>query len=265
MNPSQTNSPGDNPQREKSMAQSCLLAPSDSTRRPCKMQPTVGEECLIRLDLFGIVPFRFGLVTLVMQSVILAGVFFALPLFLQVVVGLDALETGIRLLPVSLTLFVVSVFGSQFLLRFSPKRVVQIGLLIILAAVVVVLGTIEPEVDGTDFAISMALFGVGVGMLSAVLGNLIMSTVGPGDRDDASGLTNAGGQLGQSLGTAVIGTVVVATLTSVFVAGVTGDERVSPDVAASIEREAEAELSFVSDEEIDPRILGGGWVGGVGS
>jgi len=91
-----------------------------------------------------------------------------------------------------------------------------------------------------------------------VLGNLIMSTVGPGDRNDASGLTNAGGQLGQSLGTAVIGTVAVATLTSVFVAGVIGDERVPPDVAASIEREAEAELSFVSDEEIRGYLEEGG-------
>lgn len=210
----------------------------------------MGEECLVNLDLFEIVPFKSGLVTLVMQSVILAGVFFALPLFLQVVVGLNALETGIRLLPVSLTLFVVSVFGSQFLLRFSPKRVVQISLLTILAAIVVVLGTIKPELGGLDFGISMALFGVGVGMLSAVLGNLIMSTVTGRDRNDASGLTNAGGQLGQALGTAVIGTVVVATLTSAFIGGVTKDERIPPEVAASIESEAEAKLNFVSGEEV---------------
>ncbi len=217
-----------------------------------------GEATLVRLTMFENVPFRSGLVMLVMQSVILAGVFFALPLFLQVVLGLNALDTGVRLLPVSLTLFVVSVFGSQFLLRFSPKRVVQVGLLVILTAIVVVLGTIKPDVDGSDFALAMALFGIGIGMLSAVLGNLIMSTVNSNERNDASGLVNAGGQLGQSLGTAVIGTVVVATLTSVFIGGVAADDRVPAEVAEAIEVQAQAGLNFVSDEDLDGYLTDAG-------
>ena len=152
-----------------------------------------GRVPLLRIKLFAISPFRAGQVMLVMQSLILAGAFFALPLYLQVVLGLDALETGVRLLPVSITLFIVSVLGSQFLLRYSPRLVVRIGLVVMLAAIVVMLAAIKPELDGFDFGLSMALFGIGVGMLSAVLGNLIMSSVGPRDRNDASGLTNAAG------------------------------------------------------------------------
>lgn len=181
------------------------------------------------------------------------------------VIGLDALETGIRLVPVSVTLFLVSVLGSQFLLRFSPRLVVRLGLVIILAATVVLLATIKPSLDGFAFGLSMALFGIGVGALSAVLGNLIMSAVRAPDRNDASGLTNASGQLGQALGTAIIGAVVISALASGFVSQVASDERIGPGVAEAVEIELAAGISFVAPEEIragaegagaDPELVG---------
>ena len=65
-----------------------------------------GSDPLVHLDLLQIPPLRSGLIGLFSQNLILMGVFFVVPLYLQLVLGLDALETGIKMLPISITMFV---------------------------------------------------------------------------------------------------------------------------------------------------------------
>jgi hypothetical protein len=115
---------------------------------------------------------------------------------------------------------------------------------------VVLLASIKPELDGFDLGLSMALFGVGVGTLSAVLGNPIISSVGPRDRNDASGLTNAAGQLGQAPEVAVIGAVVISALASGFVPQIVSDERLEPGVAEAVKVELADGVSFVAASEV---------------
>jgi hypothetical protein len=78
-----------------------------------------GRDPLVHFDLFKIVPLRSGLGTFLIQNLVLMGIFFVMPLYLQLVQGLDALETGIRLLPVSIAMLVTSLAGSQ--LASSPR------------------------------------------------------------------------------------------------------------------------------------------------
>ena len=62
------------------------------------------------------------------QNLILMGIFFVVPLYLQLVLGLDALETGIKMLPVSITMFVTSAVGSRLSNRFPVRTIVRTGL-----------------------------------------------------------------------------------------------------------------------------------------
>ena len=75
-----------------------------------------------------------------MQQLILLGTFFVLPVYLQVVLGLDAFETGKRLFPMSVTMFVAAMLGPKLAAGFAPKRVAQAGLLALVVASVVLLG-----------------------------------------------------------------------------------------------------------------------------
>jgi hypothetical protein len=158
--------------------------------------------------------------------------------YLQVVLGLDAFETGKRLFPMSVAMFIAAMAGPKLAAGIAPKRVAQAGLLALVVASVVLLGTIDVELDRTEFGLALALFGVGAGLLLSQLGNVIMSSVDPAKTNEAGGLQGTAQNLGASLGTALIGAVLIAALSSGFVDRVEQNEAVPAPV-----RERVAELS----------------------
>ena len=87
-----------------------------------------GRDTLLDRSLLRIAQLRAGLTTLMMQQLILLGTFFVLPVYLQVVLGLDAFETGKRLFPMSVTMFAAAMLGPRLAAGFAPKRVAQAGL-----------------------------------------------------------------------------------------------------------------------------------------
>src|SRR5215217_2079500 len=92
-----------------------------------------GRDTLLDRALLRIVPLRAGLLTLMMQQLILLGTFFVLPVYLQVVLGLDAFETGKKLFPLSVALFVAALACPRLARGLAPKRVAQAGLLALAA------------------------------------------------------------------------------------------------------------------------------------
>ena len=111
-----------------------------------------GRDTLLDRSLLKIEQLRAGLTTLMMQQLILLGTFFVLPVYLQVVLGLDAFETGKRLFPMSVTMFVAAMAGPRLAAGLAPKRVAQAGLVALVIASVVLLGTIDVELNETGFA-----------------------------------------------------------------------------------------------------------------
>ncbi len=87
-----------------------------------------GRDRLLDTALLGISQLRAGLSTLVGQQLVLMGTFFVIPVYLQVVLGLDAFETGKRLLPLSVAMLVFALLGPRMAARRSPRTVAQIGL-----------------------------------------------------------------------------------------------------------------------------------------
>src|SRR3954449_9881059 len=175
-----------------------------------------GRDTLLDRSLLTIRQLRAGLTTLMMQQLILLGTFFVLPVYLQVVLGLDAFDTGKRLFPMSVTMLIAAMAGPRLAARVAPKRVAQAGLVALVVASAVLLGTIDVELNGTWFAIALALFGVGAGLLLSQLGNVIMSSVDESKTNEAGGLQGTAQNLGASLGTALIGSVLIAALTTGF-------------------------------------------------
>ncbi len=216
-----------------------------------------GQDPLVRLGLFESRPLRSGVTMTLAQNTILAGTFFALPLYLQLTLGFDAFDTGVRVLPVSIAVLLTSVGGANLLLRFPPRRVVRIGLLVLLVGIGVMLSTIEPELEGFTFGLSMALLGCGIGILAAVLGNLVQSAVGERDRSEAGGLYNTATQLGTAFGTAAIGAIVISGLASSFTSEVVADERISAEISAEVEVSLSAGVSFVSSDNVREIIEAG--------
>jgi Na+/melibiose symporter-like transporter len=218
-------------------------------------QERKGRDVLLDRSLLKIVPMRAGLTTLMMQQLILLGTFFVLPVYLQVVLGLDAFETGKRLFPMSVTMFIAAMAGPKLAAGLAPKRVAQIGLLALVAASLVLLGTIDVELNKTEFGFALALFGVGAGLLLSQLGNVIMSSVDPSQTNEAGGLQGTAQNLGASLGTALIGAVLIAALTSGFIDRVQNNPAVPPPVRERVASLEEKGIPVVPVDEVEQAAL----------
>ncbi|MEU1213871.1 MFS transporter [Streptomyces sp. NPDC005790] len=209
-----------------------------------------GADPLVHLALLSRPVLRSGLTMLLSQNLILLGLFFAIPLYLQVVQGFDAFETGLRLLPVSAAMLATSLCGSSLGRTVGPRRVVRLALVILAAAVVWLLATIDPVVDDAQFAGAMAVLGVGVGLLASQLGNIVQSGVGEEERSEAGGLQFTAQNLGSALGTALIGSILVGALANAFTTQVADDPRLSPAAREQVGVRLQAGITFVSTEQV---------------
>jgi MFS family permease len=210
-----------------------------------------GLEPLVHLRLLRISPLRGGVAMLLAQNMVLMGIFFTIPLFLQIVQGLDALETGVRMLPASAGLFLSAIAGSALAARLPPRTLVRAGLAIVFLAILLLLGTIEPELDNGGFLIAMGVLGVGMGLVVSQLGNVVQSAVGDADRSEAGGLQNTAQQLGSSLGTALLGAIVITGLIGAFTSNVAADPQISAEVSQQVQVKVSAGASFVAASEVE--------------
>ena len=217
-----------------------------------------GLDALLDRTLLRIETLRAGLSTLMMQQLILLGTFFVLPVYLQVVLGLDAFETGKRLFPMSVTMFIAAMLGPRLAAGFAPKKVAQAGLIALVAASLLLLSTIDVELNGAVFALALAVFGVGAGLLLSQLGNVIMSSVDPDKTNEAGGLQGTAQNLGASLGTALIGAVLIAALTSGFVSRVEENPAVKGPVSDRIAQVAEKGVPVVPVDDVEQAVLDAG-------
>jgi EmrB/QacA subfamily drug resistance transporter len=182
-----------------------------------------GEDPLLDVALLRVAQLRGGLMMLGAQQLLLMGTFFVLPVYLQIVLGYDAFETGVQLLPLSVAMLVAALLGPKLAERMSPRRVVQLGVLAVCVAALVLLGTVDVELDEPSFRVALAAFGAGAGLLASQLGNVIMSSVGPSRTSEAGGLQGTAQNLGASLGTALIGAILLTGLTTGFQTRVADD------------------------------------------
>jgi MFS family permease len=222
-------------------------------------QERLGRDSLLELAMLRIETLRAGLTTLGMQQLVLLGTFFVLPVYLQVVLGLDALETGKRLVPMSVTMLIAALSGARLAARMSPRRVAQIGLGALALGEVILLMTLDVELNETGFALGLAVVGAGAGLLASQLGNIIMSSVDPAMTNEAGGLQGTAQNLGASLGTALIGSVLLLGMTSGFVTGIEDNPALSPEVRSAVTTAAtENGLAVIPVDQVEAIAISAG-------
>lgn len=175
---------------------------------------------LLQVSMFSIAQLRSGLAVLMSQYMITAAVFFVIPIYLQIILGYDALQTGLKIFPLSVALIVFSVVGTRMVAKRSPKQIVRIGQALLVAGTVALLVSLNETLNSVPFACAMFLVGAGLGLLASQLGNVNMSAVSEAQTSEVGGLQGVFQNLGSSLGTALIGSVMIATLTSGFLTSV---------------------------------------------
>jgi MFS family permease len=213
-----------------------------------------GKETLVRPGFLRNRQLSGGLLMFFFQYLVQAGVFFVVPLYLSVCLGLSALETGARLLPLSITLLAAAIGIPKLLPNISPRLVVRIGLLALFAGTVVLLAGLDPGAGAEIVLVPLLLIGLGIGALASQLGAVTVSAVPDNESPEVGGVQNTATNLGASLGTALAGSIMIGAVTAAFLTNVQG----SSAIPSRVKEEAHVQLAggvpFVSDADLEAAL-----------
>jgi EmrB/QacA subfamily drug resistance transporter len=213
-----------------------------------------GGEPLFDPSILGNRQLAGGLSMFFAQFMVQAGVFFAVPLFLSVVLGLSSLQTGLRILPLSIALLVAAAAIPRLAPRANPRRVVRLGLLSMIIGILFLVAGMSPGVNAAVVAIPMLLMGLGLGALASQLGAVTVSAVPDSESAAVGGLQNTATNLGASLGTALIGSVLIATLSASVLAGIQSNPDVPDSVKTQASTQLEGSVPFLSDAQLSDAL-----------
>jgi MFS family permease len=213
-----------------------------------------GQEPLVRPAMLRNSQLVGGLVMFCCQFMIQAGIFFVVPLYLSVCLGLSALATGARLLPLSVALLVAAIGIPRLWPKARPRLVVRSGLLALLAGGLVLLGALDTDSGAEVVFVPLLLIGLGIGALASQLGAVTVSAVPDEDSPEVGGLQNTMTNLGASLGTALAGSVMIATLSAAFLANIQASSAIPDRVKSEASVKLASGVPFISDADLEAAL-----------
>ncbi len=208
-----------------------------------------GKQSLLRPSLLKIPQLGAGLRMLTATQLVLGGIFFVLPVFLQVTLEKNALDTGIAILPLSVAMIIAALAGPRIATSHSPRLAVRLGLVVLSVGLMLLVGKISSDFESWPFALGMAVAGAGLGLIMSQLGNIIMSSVDEKSTGEAGGLQGTAQNLGMALGTALIGGILLASLTTGFQNSVASDPAIPASVKTQVTEQTKAGVQVVSEPQ----------------
>ena len=217
-----------------------------------------GGEPLVRLSMLENRRFTGGLLMFFFQYLVQAGLFFTIPLYLSVALGLSAIDTGLRIMPLSITLLIAAAGIPRFLPDISPRLVTRVGLLAMFAGIVSLFLAIDVDAGAEVVTVPLLFAGLGIGALASQLGSVTVSAVPDSESPAVGGLQNTSTNLGASIGTALAGSLLIAALTASFLSAIENNPAVPPEVTARAQLELAGGIPFTSDADLEAALADAG-------
>jgi Na+/melibiose symporter-like transporter len=217
-----------------------------------------GEEPLITPSLFANRQMTGGLVMFFFQFVVMMGLFFVIPLYLSVALGLSAIDTGIKITPLSLTMLLAAAGIPRFFPSASPRRVVEVSLVAAVIGIVALFSAMDVDASAEIVTVPLMLIGLAMGGLASQLGSVTVSAVSDDESPEVGGLQNTATQFGASLGTALAGSVLIASLTASFLTGIADNPDVPNDVVSQADVQLASGAPFISDADLEAALQDAG-------
>jgi predicted MFS family arabinose efflux permease len=198
---------------------------------------------IVRLSILKHPVMKVGVPVMAVQTFGQQGVLFMVPLFVQLVLGYNALKTGLTILPLSIGVLAFSITTAKLGYKYPPRILIALGALA-MALGALILGFVLPTADsGLDFAVGMFALGAGIGLTAAQISNFMLGSVNPDETSEAAGLQATAQNVGMSFGTAIAGSLILVIMSGAFTSGLR-DSEVIPDGLA-------ADLEELLDENVD--------------
>jgi EmrB/QacA subfamily drug resistance transporter len=215
-----------------------------------------GQTPLIDPDLFASKPFRIGVSQQMMQQIALGGTMIALPIFLQMVLEYNAMEAGLSLAPLSLSMFALALIAGRKGARFRPANIVQVGFGLLVLGLVILLPIIPRAESGWYLVIPLIIAGCGLGLLVSQLNNYTLSPITEERVSEAAGVNSAAGSFGLSFGLAFAGAIMLATLSFLFTDMAKDSEVLAPDQQQQVADALEDDAEVMSNTKLEAQLAG---------
>jgi MFS family permease len=175
-----------------------------------------GKATLFDPTLFKSKLFSLGITQSVLQNIALGGLLIALPIYLQLDLGYNALEAGLSLAPLSLTMFGIALLAGRRAGKRRPSSLIRAGFLLLGIGVLAII-PIVPRVDtGWYLVIPLMLCGAGMGLLVSQLNNYTLAPISEERAGEAAGVNSSISSFGLSVGLAFAGAILLAALSIAF-------------------------------------------------
>ena len=209
-----------------------------------------GEAALIDPKMLRNIQLRDGVTSFFFLFLVQAGIFFVVPLFLSVALGLSAVATGMHLLPLSLMLLLFAAGVPKVFPHANPRRVIRLGFIAMFGGLVLLLVLLDYGAGASIVTWPLLLAGAGIGSIASQLGAVTVSAVPDEQSGEVGGIQNTGTQLGASIGTALAGAVLISALTASFLTGVQNNPAVPNRVASQAQTKLAGGVPFISDADL---------------
>ncbi|MFF2821492.1 MFS transporter [Arthrobacter koreensis] len=215
-----------------------------------------GKPTLLDPDLFRSKPFRFGAAGQMQQQIALGGTMIVLPIYLQMVLGYNAMESGLSIAPLSLTMFAVALLAGKRAGRRRPASRIRWGFMLLVAGLVLLLPVIPRADSGWWLLLPLLVAGSGLGLLVSQLNNYTLSPISDERVSEAASVNSAAGSFGLSFGLAFAGGIMLAALSLIFT-GLSESSTVLPDdEKQQVARVLEDDAQLLSDIQLQELLQG---------
>jgi MFS family permease len=215
-----------------------------------------GKPTLIDPELFSFKHFRLGISAQTLQNISLGGMMIALPIYFQMVFEYTAMETGLAIAPMSLSMFAVALIAGRKLGNRRPSRLIQAGFGILLVGVALLIPLVPRADSGWSFLIPLAIVGTGLGLLVSQLNNYTLSPISEERVSEAAGVNSAGGSFGLSFGLAFAGAMMLAALSFSFLNMATSSTVLSTEQQEQVAVALEEDAQIMSDTQLEAQLAG---------
>lgn len=213
-----------------------------------------GKPVLLKVSLLERIPLKTGLNIVLVTQLVLGGTMFIMPLFLQLVLGFSAMKTGAVMLPISVSLVATSVLSTRLSARFGSIQAIRLAQVSLIVSLLLLGLMVTNEATPLQLLLPFIFMGIGVGLLMPLNQAVILGSVESEDSSQVAGLNYTFQQLGMSLGTAVIGSVLLFSLGNNVVSGLETSPQFNQQLVSEQSVQISSSVQFVSNEQLETSL-----------
>ncbi|MFL5965795.1 MAG: MFS transporter [Gaiellaceae bacterium] len=215
-----------------------------------------GKTALLDAGLFVSKYFRLGVSSQMLQQIALGGLMIALPIFLQMVLEYNAMEAGLTLAPLSLSMFAVALVAGKKAGGHSPGKIIRAGFLLLVVGVAVLIPIVPRAGSGWPMAIPLLIAGAGLGLLVSQLNNYTLSPIEEERVSEAAGVNSAGGSFGLAFGLAFSGAIMLSALSFIFTNKAESSTVLSPSEQKAVATQLDKNAQVITNTHLDKLLAG---------